>query len=484
MNFAINKLLLTGVTEEVIERNYLAFKPFLEESAVLLSTTTTTNSTFMPPSPSTPAAEEDEDPRSDSELEPEPEPANVEPEPKPEQNIFDSLGVSLQELTNPGLEMPALHDYWNLQQPMHSTGDCCLTLAQNFEALVLGVNVQNKSVTHPAKVFGLFDSKSLLSLEMEGASTTCLKISLNEEEFPIQSGVENGVHLLLDLETFDNAHLGADGDGLKILVADNNDFSMLDLNGFTVKPGIASTIKIRPVLFDATDDALQNFNDEERRCIDPNNPVVQNILPGVSLPYSLSNCLLGAALEQAFDNCPGLGNKSRDSLMNATGLTLGCLNRHISQVGRWKRVIASDVTCHDSCTRQENKIFVSERTFPNKMFPSSADFYLVIRTLWWSCQPEKNKFGPKRSILEKDFPDLCPYYDNFIYQNRMVNNLLSNPDYLLNRPMITFLKDFNMTVVELENFKQEILKYSRTWSRNCLYREGLCSSVQDRPGWF
>ena len=99
----------------------------------------------------------------------------------------------------------------------------------------------------------------------------------------------------------------------------------------------------------------------------------------------------------------------------------------------------------------------------NKMFSSSADFYLVIRTLWWSCQPEKNKFGPKRSILEEDFPDLCPYYDNCIYQNRIVNNLLSNPDYFLNRPMVTFLKDSNMTltIVDLENFKQDILKYYR-----------------------
>ena len=314
------------------EGNIYFFKPFLEESAVLLSTTTTAGSTYTPPTPSTPAAaagpknDEAEDLGSTSEPEPEPKPTNVEPEPEPEQSIFDSLGVSLQELTNPGMEMPALRDYWNLQQPIYSSGDCCLTLAQNFEALVLGVNVQNKSVTNPAKIFGMFDSKSLLSLEMEGASSTCLKVFPDEEEFPIQSGVENGVHLLLDLETFDNAHLGADGDGLKIMVADNNDFSLLDLNGFTVKPGIASTIKIRPVLFDATNDALQNFNDEDRRCIDPNNPVVQNILPGMSLPYSLSNCLLGAALEQAFDNCPGLlGNKSRDSLMNATGLTLGCL---------------------------------------------------------------------------------------------------------------------------------------------------------------
>ena len=43
----------------------------------------------------------------------------------------------------------------------------------------------------------------------------------------------------------------------------------------------------------------------------------------------------------------------------------------------------------------------------------------------------------------------------------MVNNFLMNADYFLNRPMVTFLKDLNMTTIELENFKEEILKYSR-----------------------
>ena len=403
----------------------------------------------------------DPKPEPDPEPEPEPEAKNPEPEPEPEPNIFDSLGVTLQELTNPGQEMPALRDYWMLQQPMYSTGDCCLTLAQNFESLVLGLKVQNRSINHPASVFGSFNSNgSVLSLEMEGASTTCLRVFPNENEFPIQSGVDSGIHLLLDLETFDNAHLGVNGDGLKIMVTDNNDFSLLDLNGFTIKPGVSSTIKIRPVLFDATDQALKNFNDIDRRCIDPSNPVVQNILPNMSLPYSLSNCLLGAALEQAHINCPGLG-QDREGLMNATGLTLGCLNRHISQVGRWKKVLASDVTCLDSCKRQENKIFVSERSFPNKMFASSEDFFLVIRKLWWSCRPEKNKFGPKRSILETDFPNLCEYYDNFIYPNSMVSSWLNNTKFFPSRPMVTFLKDLNLTRTQLDNFKEEVLAYSK-----------------------
>ena len=86
---------------------------------------------------------------------------------------------------------------------------------------------------------------------------------------------------------------------------------------------------------------------------------------------------------------------------------------------------------------------------------------MVIRKLWWSCQPEKNKFGPKRSILETDFPNLCEYYDNFIYPNTLVSSWLNNTEYFLKRPMVTFLKDLNMSKLQLDSFKGEVLAYSR-----------------------
>ena len=96
---------------------------------------------------------------------------------------------------------------------------------------------------------------------------------------------------------------------------------------FTVKPGVSTNLKIRPVLYDATTQALDNFDDYNRRCVDSRNPELENLLPGLHLPYSLSNCLLAATLERAYENCPGISPQDRNGLMNASGLTLGCLNR-------------------------------------------------------------------------------------------------------------------------------------------------------------
>ena len=368
-------------------------------------------------------------------------------------------GMTVADLTDPARLVPELRDYWTLQQPSYSDGDCCLTLAQNFESLVLGMKVQNRSIHNPASVMGKFnDKRSVISLEYEGASTTCLRILPDQSELPVLSGIDGGVEILLDLETFDNAHLGITEDALKIMVTDQNDYPLLDQNGFTIKPGVSANIKIRPVLFDTTEEALAMFSDVDRRCVDSNGTNVQKELQGMELPYSLSNCLMMATLEEAYSHCSILP-PSRQGLMNATGPTLYCLNSYIAKVGRWQKM--GPITCLDACHRQENKLFISESQFPNNMFAKSSDFYLVLRKLWWSCQPGKNKFGPKREILDVEFPNLCRFYDDFVYKNKISSGLLNDTSFFPDYPVQVFLKDINMTATDLDSFKKEVLAYSR-----------------------
>jgi hypothetical protein len=372
----------------------------------------------------------------------------MEPEPKPffDDSSFDAGSVAQAD--------------WVRQRPIYSDGDCCLTFGQNFESLVLRLRVQERVITHPVSILGSFgDNKSVIFLEMEGAATTCLGIYPDKAKFPIRSGAGHGVQILLDLETFDNAHLGISEDGLKIQVADHNEYPLLDLNGFTISPGTAMMVKIRPVLYDITPAALDNFNDAERQCVDSDGPAVQNILNGTELPYSLSNCLLAAALEQAYAECPGIHPQNRQGLMDAAGVTLNCLNWHIERIGVWKE-LSSGVTCLDACRRQENKIFTSESRFPNKMFAKSDDFYLVVRKLWWSCLPTKNRFGPKRPLLDVEYPNLCKFYDTFVYRNLNVSSALNDTSYFLDVTMAAFLARLNMSTAELASFEKEILTYS------------------------
>ena len=127
--------------------------------------------------------------------------------------------------------------------------------------------------------------------------------------------------------------------------------------------------------------------------------------------------------------------------------------------GKWKK-LSSGLSCLNSCRRQENRLSTSASTFPNRMFLNPPDFFLVIRKLWWSCQPIRNKFGPKRIKLDEVYPNLCQFYDSFIYPNIEVNNSLANTSYTLEVPISVFLQQLTITPSDLDLFQKIVLKYS------------------------
>ena len=95
------------------------------------------------------------------------------------------------------------------------------------------------------------------------------------------------------------------------------------------------------------------------------------------------------------------------------------------------------MTCLASCTRQENLISTFTYKFPNKMFLTSPELFLLLRKLWWSCRSSPNKFGPKRELLNTDYPGLCPFYDKYVYSNKQHSDFLAS-----DKPLDTSINDF------------------------------------------
>ena len=48
------------------------------------------------------------------------------------------------------------------------------------------------------------------------------------------SGISNGVEITLDLETYDFAPFGQVGDSLGVIIENNDDFPLVNLNGFSI----------------------------------------------------------------------------------------------------------------------------------------------------------------------------------------------------------------------------------------------------------
>ena len=70
------------------------------------------------------------------------------------------------------------------------------------------------------------------------------------------------------------------------------------------------------------------------------------------------------------------------------------------------------------------------------------------------------RFGPKRKLLDSEFPYLCVFYDDYVYNNENMNKHFEN-NFYIDKPIQSFLKEFGMSGENLTEFKTEVLKYSK-----------------------
>ena len=170
-----------------------------------------------------------------------------------------------------------------------------LTQGQNFYTMITSLKIQGE----PFENVDLFQEGSPVSVELSSGSNYCPSITPYSAQFPIRSGLGNGVEILLDLETFDNGDMMVHGDGVDILITDPSDYALTDLLGFSAGPGSAVDIQIKPELYTTTSAALK-FNYLERKCVDVEKDKALQQMEGMTGNYSLSNCLVSATLTQIY----------------------------------------------------------------------------------------------------------------------------------------------------------------------------------------
>ena len=85
------------------------------------------------------------------------------------------------------------------------------------------------------------------------------------------------------------------GDGADIQVLGPDEYSLARLKGFSVSPGSAVEVHIRPALFSISERALHGFDYLERKCVEPSvDKWSNNLAKGQTRSYTLSNCLVSA----------------------------------------------------------------------------------------------------------------------------------------------------------------------------------------------
>ena len=90
--------------------------------------------------------------------------------------------------------------------------------------------------------------------------------------------------------------------------------------------------------------------------------------------------------------------------------------------------------------RQQNKFDINFVKFPNDEIQNSQEFVKIVKKLFWSCSPNITRyllgikfdkiqqyferFSYKRGRLEKTYPKLCPFYDEFFFPNDNISTQL------------------------------------------------------------
>ena len=146
-----------------------------------------------------------------------------------------------------------------------------------------------------------------------------------------------------------------------------------------------------------------------------------------------------------------------------------------ARIGHEKVTTTTDgqeIECQVACQRQENDISVSTQGFPADSFVHTREFWLVVYKLYWSCKNEKNNNGFKRPGLDKKYPSLCPFFDEYFYSKDDIKSKIEvlkdagGSKEFLNWQVeeLRFSKleaKLGMTKAKQEEFMQSVMTYSR-----------------------
>ena len=80
------------------------------------------------------------------------------------------------------------------------------------------------------------------------------------------NGINNGLSLLLDAETYDYGDGSSTGEGFKIAIVHPMDIGIMESMAINVDIGMVTNIGVSTTLTNITGDAVTSFNPYERKC--------------------------------------------------------------------------------------------------------------------------------------------------------------------------------------------------------------------------
>jgi len=231
-----------------------------------------------------------------------------------------------------------------------------------------------------------------------------------------KNGIENGLMLLMDVETFENAHYPRKADGLIVALSGNLEQPLVGQSGTFVEPGSANLISFSVFGTNTTDKAVENYKPDvngnptggTRTCYVDNNDRLEFDLEYFNkekyFKYSMSNCLysaMAAAIEKTCNCTPLFTRRDQNVCM---GAKLNCMEQLTKLWGSNDNdlilIKAQDVRfpggakklCHDNCDNQDLRVVTSRSGYPKKRtLPLTEDFCLIVSKMRKVCEDKHRK---------------------------------------------------------------------------------------------
>ena len=155
----------------------------------------------------------------------------------------------------------------------------------------------------------------------------------------VLSGENNGMMMMLDVESYDYVENDRGGLGFKLSVAHPLDMPIIEQSAVMIQPGLQTHLGVSVQLTRTSKTAIQRFSPTDRKCWNQSEISLKHLSYDQLYHYSISNCLFEAAVQEAEKTCgctPGyiwIGEKQ------CYGSSLKCFNYIVKQIGKYTSTI-------------------------------------------------------------------------------------------------------------------------------------------------
>ena len=157
-----------------------------------------------------------------------------------------------------------------------------------------------------------------------------------------RNGINNGLQILLDAETYDYASSPSGGEGFTLSILHQLDIPIMKNSGININTGQCNNLVVSSTLMNTTESVKSRFPPSDRNCYFEDEIQLLHLPHGNSFRYDISNCLFEATLQKIEVDCQCVPAYFQDTVPNVPvciGASINCMKQLKAEMGSIKHIM-------------------------------------------------------------------------------------------------------------------------------------------------